>query len=51
MMVKYFSSVQTAISNDKMPEINAMYGTEISHMEISRKEVQNKPETLKVNLA
>ena len=49
LMVNYFNSVHKPVSNEEMPEMNAMFETEISNMEISREEIQEKLEKLKVN--
>ena len=49
IMVKYFSSVHTATSNDEMPEMNPMYEREISNLEIKREDIQSRLEKLKVN--
>ena len=49
IMVKYFSSVHTAVSNEEMPAMNAVYESEISNIVISRKDVQARLEKLKVN--
>ena len=47
---KYFNSVHEAPSNDEeMPDMNAMYETEISSMVVLRKHVQDKLEKLKIN--
>merc|ERR1739842_123499 len=49
LMVDYFNSVHKPVSNEEMPEMNAIFETEISNMEISREEIQEKLEKLKVN--
>ena len=48
-MVKYFSSVHTAPSNDEMPEINPINEREIRNLEIKRENIQSRFENLKVN--
>ena len=49
IMVKYFSSVHTAPSNDEMPEMSPMYEREIRNMEIKKEDIQSRLEKLKVN--
>ena len=49
IMVKYFSSVHTAPSNDEMPEMSPMYESEIRNMEIKKEDIQSRLEKLKVN--
>ena len=49
IMGAYFNSVYTVPGNDAMPDLNDMYESEISNIEISREDVQRRLEKLNVN--
>lgn len=48
LLAKYFNSVYTPMSYDKMPEMNNMYESEIRDIEITREDIQSRLERLKV---
>ena len=49
IMVKYFNSDHSPLSNDEVPEMNLMYEREITNIVIRKEDIQTRLEKLKMN--